>query len=494
MTTSVIAGVNLEEISKHLKCSLCSQLIRNPKLLPCLHSFCQTCIQEKAKPSAKGFCCPECDTEVRFRRAEAEKLQTNFFIDNMLDVALIKSEGRNPVLCTSCDLKASATSRCVDCGEFLCENCYNVHKRIRQTKEHRILTIQELLANKTGEVLHRPAYCNSHLSEALKYFCDNCSEALCRDCVIMEHRQHKYDFIHDSKKVRKQKDNLAKLLESTTENIPILEKSLKDIRNLSDRLHGRLAEVKRMIRETTQNHIKILKEREEQLLSEADRLHEKKSSSLSKQLEELELHHLKFKTGCDFTYQVLKYSNEVEMLSVKTQITERLNELKSTRLEVKPRENGHLNYILDRKYAEKAVALSLGSLNTTGALVIETAELENGRTDPELEKTPSEPKSSPPKESPIAIDLKNSSGKYVPPILHQGKKYLLSTIYSDLYNYVCVSLLVCLYMCAHQYVCMSSCVFARFCVRVCTCAYAYKIRAVFYFEDERSHWIKRQYN
>ena len=276
------------------------------------------------------------------------------------------------------------------------------------------------MANKTGEVIHRPAYCKSHPSETLRYFCDNCSEALCRDCVIMEHRQHKYDFIHDSKKVQKQKDNLAKLLELTNEDIPVLEKSLKDIRNVSDRLHARLAEVKRLIRETTENHIKVLREREEQLLFEADKIYEKKSTVLKNQLNELELHHLRLSTACDFTNQVLKYSNEVEMLSVKTEINERLNKLKAAPLVLKPRENGHLNYILDRKYAEKAVALSLGCLNTSGSLVLETAELVNGKLNGESPtRQPNDQQDT--KQVPLTIDLKSSSGIYVSPLIHQGK-------------------------------------------------------------------------
>ena len=110
------------------------------------------------------------------------------------------------------------------------------------------------------------------------------------------------------------------------------------------------------------------------------------------------------------------------MLSVKSEITERLNQLKSTSLDLKPRENGHLNYILDRKYAEKAVALSLGSLNTTGALVnIETVDILNGKSDSQSQALPSDQKTTSAKQAPLAIDLKSSSGAYVSPIVNPGK-------------------------------------------------------------------------
>ena len=428
--SSIIAGVIVEDIARHLNCRLCRRLIRTPKLLPCLHSFCQVCIKGFAEKLAPGefLACPLCETDAKVSKEELEDLPTNFFLDNMLDIALINSSNREPVPCSNCDsLNSPATSRCVDCGEFLCLNCYNVHKRIRQTKEHRILTISELLASKTGEDLHRPAFCRIHHSEPLKYYCETCNEAVCRDCVLIEHRQHKYDYIKDSKKIQKQKAVMENLFEECSGNIPFLEKSIKEIQSISDTLRGRLAAVKAEIREATLHQIKVLKEKERQLLMEADKIYNAKSPILKRQKDQLQDEFTKFKTGCDFSEQVLKYANEVELLSLKTPITERLTELNNTKLDCKPHENSELKYEVNSKEAEPVVAHSLGTLKTSGPhLVLEDMEVAptmNGRTNGYSEDTVT-------REVPLSVELRDPNGVLLPPeTIHQGK--LLFT-YADL--------------------------------------------------------------
>lgn len=428
--SSTIAGVIVEDIARHLNCRLCRRLIRTPKLLPCLHSFCQVCIRGFAEKLAPGefLACPLCETDAKVSKEELEDLPTNFFLDNMLDIALINSSDREPVPCSNCDsLNSPATSRCVDCGEFLCLNCYNVHKRIRQTKEHRILTISELLASKTGEDLHRPAFCRIHHSEPLKYYCETCNEAVCRDCVLIEHRQHKYDYIKDSKKIQKQKAVMENLFEECSGNIPFLEKSIKEIQSISDTLRGRLAAVKAEIREATLHQIKVLKEKERRLLMEADKIYNAKSPILKRQKDQLQDEFTKFKTGCDFSEQVLKYANEVELLSLKTPITERLTELNNTKLDCKPHENSELKYEVNSKEAEPVVAHSLGTLKTSGPhLVLEDMEVAptmNGSTNGYSEDTVT-------REVPLSVELRDPNGVLLPPeTIHQGK--LLFT-YADL--------------------------------------------------------------
>ena len=433
----------MEDMSRHLNCSLCRRLIRTPRLLPCLHSFCQVCVQNLAERLAPNefLACPLCKTDAKVSKEEVENLPINFFLDNMLDIALINSSDREPVPCSNCDsFNSAATSRCVDCGEFLCENCYNVHKRIRQTKEHKILTISELLASKTGDDLHRPAFCRIHHSEQLKYYCETCNEAVCRDCVLMEHRQHKYDYIKDSKKIQKQKVIVENLFEQCSENIPVLEKSIKEIQGISDTLRGRLMAVKAEIREATLKQIKVLKEKEKKLLMEADRIHNGKATILIRQKDQLEEDFARFKAGCDFSEQVLKYANEVELLSLKTHITERLTELNNTELDCQPHENAELKYEVNSKEAETVVSQSLGRLKTSGTsgphLVLEDIEVPpstNGRISDSTEDTR--------EEAPLSVEVRDLSGVLLPPeTIHQGK---LLYIVKRILKFISIDLMQC---------------------------------------------------
>ena len=419
LTSSVIAGVNVEDLSKHLNCGICKRLIRSPKLLPCLHSFCQACVENLAKrlnPN-ETLVCPVCQTDAKISRDEVNTLPINFFLDNMLDIALINSSDHEPVPCSSCDAGNPATSRCVDCGEFLCERCYGVHKRIRQTKDHRILTISELLESNTGEDLHRPAFCAIHRSEQLKYYCETCNEAVCRDCVLIEHRQHKYNYIKDCKKIQKQRAALENLYEQCAGNVTLLEKSIREIQGISDTLHGRLISVKAEIRETALQQIKVIKERERELLIKVERIHSAKSVILRRQKEQLENDFTRFRTGCDFSEQVLRYANEVELLSLRAHITNRLTELNETELECKPQENAELKYEVNSKEAESAVSHSLGLLKSSGphlTLDDSALPLTNGNENTESAEISL-------REAPISVELRDTTGALLAPeTIHQG--------------------------------------------------------------------------
>lgn len=61
-----------ESKSQHCRCHVCLEVLKSPKILPCLHSFCQQCIHEiilstikNKEPKPKQFACPVCHTVVK---------------------------------------------------------------------------------------------------------------------------------------------------------------------------------------------------------------------------------------------------------------------------------------------------------------------------------------------------------------------------------------------------------------------------------------------
>ena len=55
-----------------------------------------------------------------------------------------------------------ADSRCLDCVENLCSNCVTAHGRIRQTKDHKVVSFEELQNNAISDALKCPSFCNVH--------------------------------------------------------------------------------------------------------------------------------------------------------------------------------------------------------------------------------------------------------------------------------------------------------------------------------------------
>ena len=51
---------NFARIQQLLRCKYCNDPIRNPKTLPCLHSFCESCLYENVDSESNKVSCVQC--------------------------------------------------------------------------------------------------------------------------------------------------------------------------------------------------------------------------------------------------------------------------------------------------------------------------------------------------------------------------------------------------------------------------------------------------
>ena len=115
-------------------CSVCLEQMVVPKYLPCLHSFCQTCIAAFAAhctsdlKNQHNIECPVCRTELVYDGTIspdvwASKLPTNFLIVELLDRAKLDNKVKWCITCERLEQTAEATNFCIECAELLCEGC-----------------------------------------------------------------------------------------------------------------------------------------------------------------------------------------------------------------------------------------------------------------------------------------------------------------------------------------------------------------------------------
>lgn len=102
------------------------------------------------------------------------------------------------IKCSSCTDDAVATSWCVECAEYICDSCVQAHQRLKITKDHTIKTKEEALVdNQSSTSEEKTLMCNIHLQEKLSLFCETCDKLTCRDCQLVDHRDHKYKFVNE---------------------------------------------------------------------------------------------------------------------------------------------------------------------------------------------------------------------------------------------------------------------------------------------------------
>ncbi|XP_019646056.1 PREDICTED: tripartite motif-containing protein 3-like [Branchiostoma belcheri] len=134
-----------------LVCQVCLEDFRQPKMLPCLHTFCQPCLEKllAAEPVGK-LDCPTCRQDVPLPQNGVQGLKFNFLVGKLRDILQQQPAGKTPearedgVPCTVCEVGNSAQFYCVECTEYLCQTCNNTHRRFKATKSHKVVTVQDL--------------------------------------------------------------------------------------------------------------------------------------------------------------------------------------------------------------------------------------------------------------------------------------------------------------------------------------------------------------
>ena len=134
-------GCSKIESEDNLKCRLCSQLYTDPRVLPCLHVFCTTCIMRLVslavnEESAGVIECPVCEQRVALPDSgNVLCLPLDVVMLNARDAADVR---RGNVVCTGCMSQRNAVSHCVDCCAFLCPSCVSAHQLMHCFENHKV--------------------------------------------------------------------------------------------------------------------------------------------------------------------------------------------------------------------------------------------------------------------------------------------------------------------------------------------------------------------
>lgn len=68
--------------SVNLFCPLCHEMFVNPRLLPCLHTFCKRCLENLVVPRSSALSCPACRTDVPLTVSSSDQFYFFFYFDH----------------------------------------------------------------------------------------------------------------------------------------------------------------------------------------------------------------------------------------------------------------------------------------------------------------------------------------------------------------------------------------------------------------------------
>ena len=305
---------SLLKLEEQLTCPVCLDLYTNPKTLPCLHSFCQECLEglpqeREAKGETYYLSCPTCRQRTEVPKEGVGAFPVAFTINNL--------------------------------------------KEITQSLKNKVSDPQQVT-------------CNDH-DKPLEVFCETCKTVICFHCTYRTHKGHKhalisdcypkhYQMLHDSlKPVKGKKGALKKVLSD-------LAKREGEIRErgegVSEEIHGMVEEM-----------IGILRQSERKLTEQVKRVTDAKLEMLSGQTKSIQTSLSLLEGIEDYVEQSLKTGTHQQVLRSKKQMMERISEV-TTQIKVKelhPIEKDDIRLI--KKNAE-----TLKSLHHIGTVLYTTLQ------------------------------------------------------------------------------------------------------------------------
>ncbi|KAL4229155.1 hypothetical protein ACF0H5_012193 [Mactra antiquata] len=162
------------------KCISCSTEGVILKLLPCLHSFCQPCLERKLEehPSHSWFRCELCNKQIHTPNNDIDGFEDNVFF-KFSEFSVSDYE-----MCSVCS-KHLISCKCTTCNKNFCNECVTKHHQ-GDTKEHYVVNLSKEMVGKSST----ETVCDDHSPFTLELFCLTCSEAICGRCAIHKHCNH----------------------------------------------------------------------------------------------------------------------------------------------------------------------------------------------------------------------------------------------------------------------------------------------------------------
>ena len=231
-----------------------------------------------------------------------------------------KAEGRVEALCEMCSSGDKSVAFCRQCTQFICEDCVRTHRKLKVFAGHKLSTLEELKQG-GAKAFHQeealPPKCATH-DEAKKLYCYDCDQLICRDCVIIDHAGHKYEFIKTAAPETRKKltvqvaplKEIASNLRRTVEKVNTTRKAIEAKgKSMADEINSYFDKLQ-----------KILNERRQQLLDESLKTVKEKVENLSAQEKNITLSLATVQSLTDFVERSLANATDEEVVSMQTQV------------------------------------------------------------------------------------------------------------------------------------------------------------------------------
>ncbi|XP_070556584.1 tripartite motif-containing protein 2-like [Ptychodera flava] len=321
----------LDEIGQDfLSCPVCLEQYKNPKILPCYHSFCQLCL-EKLVEKTGSLNCPTCQRSVQLPEDKVTGLDNNFFMNSMLEVVKKRTgevTDQNERKCEFCE-ETEASVFCMDCEQYYCEVCSEkIHKKMKRAAMHEVFTVEDCKKGiKTQKAIVKALEnCKVHPKNEIKYYCDTCKIPICSECTIIDHRipDHSHRYLQEvADECNKE---LSVLVEKLKVKAREVDQSRAEVKDACKKVTEQCMVNKQKVRKQKDALIDKIEKEERKLIEKLDTDCSLQVKGLESDISDLELKYENLLSAWSYTEALMHHGNPAQLLSKSLNVRSRLDE------------------------------------------------------------------------------------------------------------------------------------------------------------------------
>ncbi|XP_038055891.1 E3 ubiquitin-protein ligase TRIM56-like [Patiria miniata] len=325
----------LEKISQgHLECPICFSRFTNPKILDCLHSFCQRCLEKmmEGHPQQREITCPVCRQQTALSEAGIGGIANHFSLMALVDEVtqqeeLVKSL-KSKIICEVCE-EEEAIVRCLECREYLCDFCHNAHRRSKKLKNHETTSIDNLRSGTApyqSRLRHEVPKCPKHPSQDLYFFCETCTTLICAACTALDHKAPGHKFIDISAAVASCKEKVTELITEAKQCLNELTEAKEQA--LKSKLDHNNMTVKKyaLIAKTADEAVAKIRDNERQLKEKLTKSFNEKESGFDQVLGHCEQNIQKVEKTLETVKTVMDQANNFDLVKLQPKLLRKLQD------------------------------------------------------------------------------------------------------------------------------------------------------------------------
>lgn len=326
----------LKQLNDITECCICMKTYTDPRILPCVHTFCLKCLRKLSShsehTSQEEMPCPVCRTMFTIPKTGFSGLQKNFFMAKLVEMTNTSRQTGNNSQKETGD-SVESIRNCLRCKDGSCSDC----------EKQKPSTIQELAAacgavedestdedEDEHEVTRRMSEvemkCDQHTTMSLEVYCHDCQRIICYKCLVED--QHKG---HRGSAVESVANDFRREIQSNLEKVSnyrtLCDALMRETEKQRKTVVAEFDEKERAVLERSKDLKELVERHTKDLLDELLSAKKERLKVMEMEKEETERLHTILESSEVYSSDVKTKGSATDVCRVKDEMNRRTNEL-----------------------------------------------------------------------------------------------------------------------------------------------------------------------